>query len=80
MRAVKPLLQVSGAVLAAGIVFGVGVRISQWLVPAPAVRIALCDSSAEDAECLVIEDAPDVPAGLVEPALTEPPYPSPTSI
>lgn len=80
MKAVNPLLKVSGAVLAAGIMFGVGVRISQWLVPAPAVRIALCDSSAEDAACLVVEDVPDVPAGLVAPELTVPPYPSPTSI
>ena len=78
--AMNPLLKVSGAVLAAGLLFGVGVRISQWLVPAPAVRIALCDSSAEDAECLVVDGMPDVPAGLVEPELPEPPYPSPTSI
>lgn len=77
----RPMLQLSGAVLVAGIVFGVGVRISQWLVPAPAVRIALCDSTDVSAECIEV-DGTDVghPAGLLEQDALPPPNPNAQSI
>lgn len=73
----KPLLKLSGALLAAGIVFGVGVRISQWLVPAPAVRISLCDDTADDGSCLLVEEEVDIPAALLPPESQ--PLPRPTS-
>lgn len=77
--AAKPLLKLGGAVLAAGLLFGVGVRISQWLVPAPPVRVALCDSaSAGEDSCLVIGDDMDAPADQVD--LEQAPSPAhPTS-
>lgn len=68
---VKPVLKISGVIVAAGFLFGVGIRLSQWLVPAPAVEIALCGTvgapgSGPDG-CLVVEDDEPTPAGLLEP-------------
>lgn len=40
----------SGAVLAAGILFGVGERIGQWLLPAPYTQVVLCVPPSDLAE------------------------------
>ncbi|KVP75546.1 hypothetical protein WJ96_07520 [Burkholderia ubonensis] len=43
--------KLSGALLVAGVLFGVGERIGQWLLPAPDTRVVLCvlaDDSDED--------------------------------
>jgi hypothetical protein len=53
----------SGAVLAAGIIFGVGQRIGQWLVPAPPIEVALCmpggsddtNSDSDSANCVLLD-------------------------
>ncbi|KVP17370.1 hypothetical protein [Burkholderia ubonensis] len=48
----------SGALLAAGILFGLGERIGQWLLPAPDTRVVLCaaDESVDD-ECVPLDAA-----------------------
>jgi hypothetical protein len=68
MRA-KPLLAVSGAILAAGFLFGVGLRASQWLVPAPPEQLELCapeGPGGEGESCVLVDAAADVPAALLE--------------
>lgn len=61
------VVKMSGAILVAGILFGVGQRIGQWLVPAPALEISLCSPADADgsSDCLSLDDtnAPaDAPA------------------
>jgi hypothetical protein len=67
---VKPVLKISGVIVAAGFLFGVGVRLSQWLVPAPPVEIALCGTAGEPGSgpdtCLVVEDDESPAASLLE--------------
>lgn len=48
----------SAAVLAAGVVFGLGLRITQWLVPAPETRVVVCAPS-EDADDSCVPMGPD---------------------
>ena len=75
---VKPVLAVSGAIVAAGFLFGLGVRASQWLVPAPPEQLALCTSDGppdSEGSCVLVDDAADVPANLhekVQPDLASP--------
>lgn len=60
-----PTLKLSGVCLLAGILFGVGTRIGQWLIPVPDTRILVC--TPEDAE--TYEACATVGAeGLVGPA------------
>jgi hypothetical protein len=49
----------SAAVLAAGVLFGFGLRIAEWLVPAPDTRVVVCAPSEDD-------DDSCVPLGLDE--------------
>ena len=68
MRA-KPVLAVSGAIVAAGFLFGIGLRASQWLVPAPPEQLALCaadQAPSSDGACVLLEDATDAPAAQHE--------------
>lgn len=79
---VKPILKISGVIVAAGFLFGVGMRVSQWLIPAPPVEIALCGPSdpASDADtCVLVEEEQvDTPASLLEQD-APPPLVAPTS-
>jgi hypothetical protein len=53
------MLKLSGAVLAAGVLFGVGQRVSQWLLPAPPLEVAVClpSSEGEPEGCLLLDAA-----------------------
>ena len=76
---VKTLLKASGAVLAVGVLFGAGLRISQWLIPVPPVRISLCESPAADASCVLsVDEDTEPPVSLLE-QLAPPPLPAPSS-
>lgn len=46
------VLKLSSAVLIAGVLFGLGQRIGQWLLPPPDTRILVC--SPEEAETLEV--------------------------
>lgn len=56
--------KMSAAVMAAGIFFGLGVRIAQWLVPAPESRVVVCAPSEDD-------DSSCVPQGPDEQAVPD---------
>lgn len=69
----KKLFKLSGAVLAAGVLFGVGVRIGQWLLPAPDVRVSLCVPSpagtgAVPESCLPLDSLMEAQSETEEPA------------
>ncbi len=51
----------SAAVLAAGVLFGVGLRVAQWLVPVPDTRVEVCAPSEND-------DGSCVPMGSEQPS------------
>lgn len=61
-----PTLKLSGAVLLAGVLFGVGTRIGQWLLPAPDTRVVVC--TPEDADvyeaCSELGSSLDAPTEL----------------
>jgi len=60
---ITTVFKLSGAILAAGILFGLGQRIGQGLLPAPDVRISLCSpgSDGSDEVCVSLGDAEDGP-------------------
>lgn len=56
-------LKKAGSALAVGVLLGVGFRVSEWLIPAPPVKLLLCDDSA-DTQCEVVTEE----AGTDEPS------------
>lgn len=63
----RPVLLASGVLVAAGVLFGLGLRASQWLVPAPPEQLTLClpDAAGDgDGSCVLIEEAADTAATL----------------
>lgn len=53
-------------VFGAGLIFGIGLRISEWLIPAPPTKLVLCDDSSSEQCEVVTEDASDQPAALAK--------------
>jgi hypothetical protein len=67
MMRTRPVFLASGALVAAGFLFGLGMRASQWLVPAPPEQLTLCLPDAagdDDGSRVLIEEAPDAAASL----------------